>query len=103
MSNVIRNFQPRLAVAARITASSREIFATIVREIDALHAGLFLSAALFCQGFFSPKRYARRDRARNYIAYFPRWSDQQAKFAEDQEGLFEVGCSGRLGHRFFGC
>ncbi len=69
-------------------------------QIDALNAGLFLSAALFCQGFFSPKRYARGDRPRNNIAYFPRWSDQQAKFAEDQMGLFEVGCCGRLGHRF---
>jgi hypothetical protein len=29
-----------------------------------------------CERFLSPKRDASRDRARNHIAHFPRWSDQ---------------------------
>jgi hypothetical protein len=63
--------------------------------------GRLASAATACrrQRFLSPKCDASRDRARNDIAHFPRWSDQQAKLAEDQMSFFEVGCSGRLGHK----
>jgi hypothetical protein len=74
-------------------------FCDIVRAIVApSHAGSFISAALFCQGIFSPKRNLGCNCARNNIAHFPRRSDQQAKLAEDQMSFFEVGCSGRLGH-----
>ena len=53
-----------------------------------------------CQRFFSPKRDACRDRARNEIAHFPGRSDQQAKFADDQMRLFDVRRSGCFRHGF---
>jgi hypothetical protein len=48
----------------------------------------FVAAARLCQNFLAPERDASRASARNNIAHFPRWSDQQAKLAEDQMRLF---------------
>jgi hypothetical protein len=59
---------------------------------------LVLATTRLGRRFLPPKRNARRDRARYDVAHFSRWSDQQAKLANDQMSLFEVGCGGRLGH-----
>jgi hypothetical protein len=69
---------------------------TQARQNGRSHSAMFISTACAAatayrrQRFLSPKRDASRDRARNDIAHFSRWSDQQAKLAEDQMSFFEV-------------
>jgi hypothetical protein len=53
-----------------------------------LRRGLSQLLAFTRQGLFSPKGNASSDCARNDIALSIRWSDPQAKFAEDQTSPF---------------
>jgi hypothetical protein len=90
----------RTVAAALALSASADLAPVFCRWVGgwAVVRDLVLASARLRQRFLPAKRIACGDCALNDIAHFTRWSNQQAKLADDQMCLFKVGCGWRLWH-----